>query len=112
MRNFVILLLLGLMACGQEMEQVTFDQEKWLIKEGKDYPHREQMVNDVLYNDTIRSLNKAQLLGLLGAPDRNNEGHLYYLIKQPRLLGWPLHTTTLVVKMEDENKVEWIKLHK
>lgn len=109
---FGITLMVVLVSCSAGEDNVVFDHEKWLIKEGKDYPYREQMVEDVLHNDTIRSLSKATLIRILGEPTRENEGHMYYRIDQTRLLGWPLHTTTLVIKMENEQKVEWIRLHK
>jgi hypothetical protein len=69
------------------------------------------MVNDVLYNDTIRSLNGEEILGLLGKPDRINEGHLYYKIVETSLGFWTLNQKTLVVKLTADNTIEWIKLH-
>ncbi len=33
--------------------KTTFEKTKWSEKEGKDYPYREQMLNDVVYNDPI-----------------------------------------------------------
>ena len=91
-------------------DQTTFDKTLWNTREGIDYPYRDQMVNDVLYNDTVRDLSKQQLINLLGDPDRIQEGHLYYTVSQKRLFNWPLHTKTLVVKLSDD-KIEWIKLH-
>ena len=96
----------------QDQTQIKFDKEMWLTKEGEDYPFRDQMYNDVLYNDTIRSLNKGEILELLGQPDRINNDHLYYTISQKRIFGHPLHTKTMVVKLDAENGVEWIKVHK
>ena len=91
---------------------MTFDSGLWQRKDGHDYPYRNQMVDDVLYNDTIRSLNKQQIVQLLGEPDRINDGYLYYLVNQQRLFFWPLHTKTLVVKLENDDSIEWIKIHK
>ncbi len=89
----------------------TFQKEKWLIKEGGDYPYRAQMLNDIVYNDTIRTLLKDEIIALLGAPDRINEGHLYYLIDQRRLGSWTLHSKTLVIKLSAEETIDWIKIH-
>lgn len=123
--NFLILIVvLGNLSCLSEKEPSTdtkqierstpavFDQEKWLTKEGEDYPFRASMIHDVLYNDTVRSLEKAEIISLLGKPDRANDGHLYYMVSQKRLGSWPLHTQTLVIKFNSENKIEWIKIHK
>jgi hypothetical protein len=95
----------------ESVSEMTFDKSKWAVKEGGDYPYRDQMVNDVLYNDTIRSLNGEEILGLLGKPDRINEGHLYYRITETSLGFWTLHAKTLVIKLSADNSIEWIKLH-
>ena len=91
--------------------EMLFDQEKWSIKEGADYPYRENMLHDVVYNDTIRTLNSTEILDLLGAPDRRNENYLYYRIVQKRLGLWPVKTKTMVIKLAEDDTVEWIKIH-
>lgn len=91
--------------------EISFDKLKWDTKEGYKYPFRDQMLNDIVYNDTIRSLNKKEILKKLGPPDRINEGHLYYLIDQKRIGPWPLHTKTMVIKLRDDDKIAWIKIH-
>lgn len=91
--------------------EMSFDQAKWKEKDGKDYPFRDRMLNDIVYNDTVRSRNKEQILDLLGEPDRTNENYLYYMIAQRRLGFWPLHTKSLVIKFSDDNTVDWIKIH-
>ena len=97
---------------SEALNEMVFNQEKWKTKEWKNYPYRDNIVNDVLYNDTVRSLKKVQVLELLGEPDRINENYLYYLIDQKRLFSWPLHTKTLVFKFaEDSSTIEWIKVH-
>ena len=90
---------------------IVFDKERWREKEGEDYPFRDQMFRDVLYNDTVRFLGKEELLDLLGEPDRTNENHLYYEITQKRLGSWPLFTKTMVIKFSDSDSIEWIKIH-
>lgn len=93
--------------------ELSFDQEKWQEKEGKNYPYRDKMLNAIVYNDTIRSLTGKELLEQLGAPSyiREDESYLYYTITQTRLFSWPLHTKTLVIKLTEADSVEWIKIH-
>ncbi len=116
-------LLLIVLACNTEkdeksasvyhgtMAEISFDQTKWKTKEGLDYPYRDKMLNSIVYNDTVRTLNKNEILDLLGEPDRSNEGYLYYTISQRRLGFWPLHTKTLVIKLTGDTTIDWIKIH-
>ena len=94
------------------IEQI-FDSNKWKVKQGKDYPYRDKMLNDILYTDTFRKLNKTELLIELGNPSyyREDKSYLHYIITQKRLFFWPLHTKVLVIKLKDDETVEWIKLH-
>lgn len=96
---------------NEEIAPIAFEKTNWQIQKDGDYVFRPQMVHDVLYNDTIRSLNKNQIINILGKPDKINEGHLYYTIAQKRMGTWPLHTRTLVIKLTEEETVEWVKLH-
>jgi hypothetical protein len=91
----------------------SFDKEKWALKEGKDYPYRDQMLDAVVYTDTIRKLRKDKIVNLLGEPSyySDDEYFLYYTIKQRRLGPWPFHTKTMVIKLKDNNSVDWIKIH-
>jgi hypothetical protein len=120
-----LLILLGIVSCQNQTEkeiqyakikrqsELKFDQEKWQTKEGKDYPYRNQMENDIVYNDTIRTLTRDEILDLLGQPSyyREDTNYLYYTIRQKRIFSWPLHTKTMVVKIKDKNTIEWIKIH-
>ncbi len=123
-RIFLIIpLLLYALACNTEKgeksasnyhgtkAEITFDKTKWRAKEGLDYPNRDQMLNSIVYNDTVRALNEDEILDLLGEPDRKNDGYLYYMISQRRLVFWPLHTKTMVVKLSENNTIAWIKIH-
>ena len=91
--------------------EISFDKTKWRTKKGRDYPYRDLMVNEIVYNDTVRMKNKDGILELLGEPDRINDGHLYYMIAQKRLGFWPLHTKTLVIKLSNDSTINWIKIH-
>ena len=52
-----------------------------------------------------------KFLNLLGEPDYVREGHLYYRITETSLGNWPLKTKTMVIKLEDDKAIEWIKIH-
>lgn len=118
-----LLLLLGCIACNTEtknnsdsaeqetVNEIAFDPIQWNVKDGKDYPYREQMLNNTLYNESLRMLKKDEIIDLLGEPDRINEGHLYYTISQKRLGYWPLHTKSMVIKLSADNTIDWIKVH-
>ena len=91
--------------------QMKFDEAKWKAQEGEDYPYRENMLDDVIYNDTLRALDKDQILDVLGAPNRVNENYLYYTISRKRLGSWTLHAKTMVIKFDADDSIEWIKIH-
>jgi len=122
-KTLVLVLLIGTTACTSEKKEKsdpvshdvavdsTFNKEKWSVKEGSDYPYRAQMFKDVVYNDTIRTLDKDEILGLLGEPDRTNDGHLYYTIAENRLGSWTLNSKTMVIKIAEDKTIDWIKIH-
>jgi hypothetical protein len=108
------------MACNSEVSdsnpekvdtQIAFEKGKWNKKIDGTYPYRHQMLDDILYQDTIRKLTRQEVLNLLGEPERVNGDYLYYLISQNKIGLWPIQTKTLVIKFADEERVEWIKLH-
>ena len=90
--------------------EIKFDKSKWRSKEGADYPFRDPMLKDLIYNDTVRMLTENEILNLLGEPDRSTDGHLYYMIAQKRIGSWPLHTKSLVIKFSNDT-IEWMKIH-
>jgi len=112
---FVVLISFFICCLGcssqQQSPEIPFDKTKWETQEGKDYPYRNQMVNDVLYNDSLRTLNQEQILNHLGEPSYTRKKFLYYRITETRLGAWILHTKTIVIKLSEDNSVEWIKLH-
>jgi len=91
--------------------EMVFDKSLWAKKEGEAYPYRDRMLHDVVYNDTIRTLNKEQVVDLLGDPDRTNDGYLYYSISRKGIGAWTLHAKTMVIKLTEDDGVEWIKIH-
>ena len=91
--------------------QIPFDRAQWGMKEGSSYRYRDQMMDAVLYGDTLRGLKRDGLLEILGAPDREQEGHLYYTVSENRLGFWTLNKKSIVIKLKADDSVEWIKLH-
>ena len=122
-RAYILLLFIFCIACtntskdktnetdNETATEISFDKTKWRTKKGRDYPYRDLIVNEIVYNDTVRMKNKDGILELLGEPDRINDGHLYYMIAQKRLGFWPLHTKTLVIKLSNDSTINWIKIH-
>ncbi len=61
----IIPLLLFVLACNTEKKEIsglvddgaigkiTVDKTKWRVKEGLDYPFKGQMLNNIVYNDTV-----------------------------------------------------------
>jgi len=126
MKVFTVLLLVCCFSCSEDQvnysenmtdkpnSEMVFDKVKWQTKDGANYPYRDKMLNALVYNDSIRSLSGTEILNLLGAPSyyRDNENYLYYVVKQKRFLSWPLHTKALVIKLESDNTIDWIKIYK
>jgi hypothetical protein len=89
-----------------------FDKRKWNEKAGKDYPYRDDMVDDLIANQHLKELKRNEVIDLLGEPDRIDSLYLFYKISQERLGSWPLHTKTLVIKLSQDGTIDWIKIHK
>ncbi len=123
LKSLLIFLLIVFFSCKKHQEtnglkdrsenrtDTIFNREKWNVKVGKNYPYRDDMLMDVVYNDTVRGLNKDQILSLFGEPDRISENHLYYLIDRNNLGLWTLNAKFMVIKFEDGETIEWIKIH-
>ena len=113
--TYLIIVLLVGKSCQPNLKHakidLKFNANKWKIKEGMDFPYREQMLDSVIYNDSIRALTKSQLIQTLGEPNRMQDSHLYYTINQTFLGAWPLHKKTMVIKLTSKDQVEWIKIH-
>ena len=88
-----------------------FDKEKWKMVQDNVYPYRDKMLQHLIASDTLRGLQKQQVLSLLGTPTRQDTGYLFYRIAQKRIGFFPLHTKTLVVHLPGDSIVKWIKIH-
>ena len=89
----------------------TFDPVQWQVREGDNYPYREHMYRQVLYSDTLRQRTKAEILRLLGEPDRTGEGHIYYQVKGKQVGSVLFFSKFLVFKFTEADSVEWIKMY-
>lgn len=113
-------LLLGCLACDPgaketreeaPVTEVEFDAVKWNMKEDKDYPYRDSMLNDLMNNDAIRHLKGNEVLALLGDPTRIDSLYLFYRIKETRINFFTLNAKTLVIKLNEDSTINWMKIH-
>ena len=115
-RRLVVIFIICCVACknkNNEIKEQKFDKSKWSIKKDDKYPYRDKMLKDFMSNYNLNGHGKDSLLNLLGAPDRIDNGHLFYAISQKHFPGttFPIHTKTLVVKLTPANTVQWRKIH-
>src|SRR5687768_8470566 len=113
-KNLLILFFIGCLSCKNNNEKNTeekFDRMKWATKEGKKYPYRDKMLNDLVYKQKLKGLKKEQVLNMLGQPNRTDSNYFFYIVDQ-RFLGEmpvPMHTKSLVIKFLNDT-VEWRKV--
>lgn len=120
---FILFLFISSCSCNNEGEEkpkakeldstmeISFDKDKWNIKKGHSFPYRDKMLNNVIYNDSLRALKKNELIEQLGEPSRVNNEYVYYLIEKKKALFMTLHSKTLVIKFKEDDSVEWMKIH-
>lgn len=96
---------------ASELEKIVFETEKWKEKKLDNYPYRLLMYKEILYSDSVRELSKADVLKMLGDPDREENNHLYYRIERNQIGFWTLNQKSLVLKFRNDDSVEWIKLY-
>lgn len=95
----------------QPANTAKYEKAKWVIKEDKDYPYREDMLKDLMDHHDLHKAKSAAIFQLLGEPDRIDNNHLFYRVSQKRFGFLPLHTRTLVIKLRTDSTVEWVKIH-
>ncbi|UUC45700.1 hypothetical protein [Flavobacterium cerinum] len=117
------LLLIVCFACKQESDNsekksdvkteqhMAFDKVKWGVKNDAAYAYRDKMLYDLIENRKVRQLKKEEIVALLGEPDRTDSLFLFYTILQKRMFLFPLHTKSMVIKLKENDSVEWIKMH-
>jgi hypothetical protein len=80
---------------------VIFDRTKWKSKNDEGYVYRNEMLKDLMTSNKLNKLKKTEIIDLLGEPDRIDSAYLFYKVMQQRIGSFPLHTVTLVIKMND-----------
>jgi hypothetical protein len=99
-------------ATKEEREHgIAFDQVKWKEKDDRGYAYRNKMIRDLIADERLKKLEKEQVIDLLGLPDRIDNKYLFYRISQERLGSFPLHTTTLVLKLSEGDTVKSVMIH-
>lgn len=124
MRTLILLLLFTFLSCKDNSQETTnatqqtvtseqlFETSKWKIKKEDTYPYRSQMLEDLVYNVPLKGLTKKELLTLLGPADRTDGDYLFYTVAMDHVMGYPLNSTNLVIKIGADGKVAWRKIHK
>jgi len=95
----------------KEEHGMVFDKAKWRIQNDAAYAYRDKMLYDLIENRKLKPLKKEAILELLGEPDRTDSLYLFYTILQKRTLFFPLHTKSMVIKLKENDSVEWVKIH-
>jgi hypothetical protein len=120
MKFFIFLLpfLIGTSSCTDHHKPAgtgdnigKFDKTRWSLQGDDNYPYRDKMLNDLVYNVKLKGLNKQEVIDLLGPPDRIDSSFLFYKVSQKRIGFFPLQTKSLVIKLTKDSIVEWRKIH-
>ena len=120
---FILFLFISSCSCNKESKEksnpkkdkepteISFDKEKWSVKKGQSYPYREKMLNNLIFNDSLRGLKRVEIIEQLGEPSRTNNEYVYYLIEKNKAFFFTLNSRTLVIKFKEDDTVEWMKIH-
>lgn len=95
----------------QDSVAVLFDPVKWKIQKEEDFPYRKDMIDDLIASSRLKKLSKEEVMQLLGPPTRTDSSYLFYQVEQTRLFMWPLHTTTLVIKLSGDSTENQVMIH-
>lgn len=111
----IIVLCLTFFSCNHKTENkhpMVFNSVKWKQSDGPDFPNRIWMLKDLMERHDLHGITKDSLLKDLGEPTRADKDYLFYQVKQERIGSFPLHTTTLVIKLGADSLVEKVMIHK
>ena len=113
--NLLVLFLLCLTSCHHfhSKDDKKFDKAKWATKEDNSYPYRNGMLKDLLSShDTLHGLKLAEVVDLLGQPNRTDSNFIFYNVDKTSVGGvFTLHTKTLVIKFNEDSTVNWTRIH-
>ena len=120
-RTLILFCFLFCFACSDTKEEKTgaareptefeFDKTKWRKKQDRDYPYRDEMLDDLIGNKKLDGLGRDEIFDLLGEPSRIDSSYLFYQIFQKRIGFFPLHTKTLVIKLANDSTIDWVRIH-
>ena len=111
----LLVLALCCIACNNDKAKKTgsdtstaikFDTAKWRIKNGDDYPYRDELLKYLTTNNKLKGWKKDSVVVFLGQPDKIDSNYLFYRIAQKRIGFFPLHIKTLVIKLAADSTVE------
>jgi hypothetical protein len=92
-RILIVLFCLTHIACQNtsKEQKIVFDANQWQMKVDSEYPYRDRMIDDLISSNLLKSLNRQQILEMLGAPDRIDNDYLFYLVEQQRAILYIAH---------------------
>ncbi len=81
------------------------------MQQKQDFPYRNAMLDDLIKSRILKGIKKGDVFQLLGEPSRTDTHYLFYRVAQQRLGALPLHTKTLVIKMDSLDVVQTVLIH-
>jgi hypothetical protein len=96
----------------EESDELLFDKELWSQKQGEEYPYRIQMLNDLVNSERLKGLTEEEVEDLLGRPLRTDKNYIFYRVDETLMFNYPLHTTSLVLKLSADSTVHEVYIHK
>lgn len=94
-----------------DQDVLAFDKKLWREKDGEDYPYRKKMLDDLVQSQILKGLTRDQVTDVLGPPLRTDKNYIFYRIDQTRMFNFPLHTTSLVLKLSADSTVNAVLIH-
>lgn len=123
-RNFSILLISLCLGCVDSAEErslhnsttddaseLKFNEARWKMKKDDEYVYRSRMLNDLVNSRRLKAMDRAGVYTLLGKPNRVDNNHLFYRVDRERIHFFTLYEKTLVIKLNDNDSVLWVKIH-
>lgn len=95
----------------QRENGIKFDHAKWQTTNEYDYAYRNKMLKDLVASDTLKKLNRVQVVAMLGEPTRTDGNYLFYRVSEQRMGFFILHATTLVVRISDDGTPNKVMIH-
>ncbi len=111
--TYILILMTLLSSCKcnnsqapKEPDVVRFDKIKWQQKDDQGYTYRDKMAGDLITSKTLDGLKRADVLNLLGNPDRNEQNYLFYELLEEKAYGFSLNKKVMLVYIGADSVVE------